>query len=138
MNLGNLLNKGIQSYTNLVDKALNVPGAMTGIGVASGVPGMDKILLGIEKLIPDGGIKLGGNNSKATTKNQLADPTLNSKALSNSKIVPTEPTPPVFDWKSWSTYPQWAKYCIYGALPFGLVLWALFGMKTKGKSARRF
>jgi hypothetical protein len=138
MNIGNLLNKGIQSYTNLVDKALNVPGAVTGIGVASGVPGMDKILLGIEKLIPDGGIKLGGNNPKATTKNQIADPTLNTKVMSNQKIVPTEQSPVAFDWKTWSTYPQWAKYAIYGALPFGLILWALFGMKSKGKSARRF
>ena len=137
MNLSNLLNKGIQSYTNLVDKALNVPGAMTGIGVASGVPGMDKILLGIEKLIPDGGIKLGGNNPKASTKNQLGDPTINTKAMNIQKVVPTENTSPVFDWKSWSTYPVWAKYTIYAVLPAGLLLWALMDRK-KGYNKKRF
>jgi len=127
MKIGNLLNKGVQGYTNLVDKVLNMPMATAGIGAASGVPGMDKILNGIEKLIPDGGIKLGGNNPAATTKNQLGTPTVN-----NTKSVST-PTPTAdvvpFDFKSWSTYPIWLKYTIYGIVPAGLLLWVVMAKK---------
>jgi hypothetical protein len=136
LNLGNLLNKGVQGYTNLVDKVINMPGATQAIAVASGVPGMDKILTGIEKLIPDGGIKLGGNNPKATTKNQLGD-NVNQKS---TKVVSVDSTTTVepFDYKKWSTYPKWAQYTIIGAVPGALILWALMQGMGKGKGSRRY
>lgn len=135
-NLGNLLNKGVMGYTNLVDKVLNMPMATAGIGAASGIPGMDKILNGIEKLIPDGGIKLGGNNPAATTKNQLGSPTTNVTKSTTSNAVTTADVVP-FDIKKWSTYPMWAKYSIYAIVPAGLLLWLFMGNKSK-KNNRKY
>jgi hypothetical protein len=45
-------------------------------------------------------------------------------------VMPTN-TQSTFDWKNWSTYPNWAKYTIIGIVPAGLLIYALLGSKKK-------
>jgi len=131
MNLGNLINKGVKGYTNVVDKVLKSPTLNMAIAGASGVPGMDKILNGIEKLIPDGGINLG---PKSISKTPISQAT--NKAGVGVPVDGTTTTTTTFDWKQWSTYPQWAKYCIYAVVPAGLLLWVLFDGKKMNRSKK--
>jgi hypothetical protein len=128
MKLGGKLLQAAEKYTSVVDKALQSNAFVAAVTATSGVPGMDKVLKGMEKLIPDGGIKFtkltDALNSGSRTNGQKSIAPVASDAQTNVSTT-------TFDWKNWSTYPNWAKYTIIGIVPAGLLLYALLGAKKK-------
>jgi hypothetical protein len=138
MKLGQTILKAAEKYTAGVDKVLQSNAVVTALGAASaasGVPGMDKVLKGIEKIIPDGGIKftkLGGSPARSNGGVNVGS---GAKTLSGVGIEQTGSTTsaPTFDWKSWATYPKWAQYVVIGILPAGILIYLLMGSKKNKK-----
>jgi hypothetical protein len=133
MKLGGKILQAAEKYTAGVDKILQSNAAVTAIGAlaaSTGVPGIDKVLKGVEKLIPDGGIKF---TKLGQSKAPVSTPMSGAKAISGVGTEQTSATSsaPTFDFKQWSTYPKWAQYVIIGILPAGLLIYALLGSKKK-------
>jgi hypothetical protein len=131
MKFGGKLLQAAEKYTAGVDKVLQSNAVVTALGAvaaSSGVPGIDKVLKGVEKLIPDGGIKFTKLKDALNTGNRTNGQKSISPVAADVMPINTEPT---FDWKNWSTYPNWAKYTIIGIVPAGLLIYALLGSKKK-------
>lgn len=133
MKLGGKILQAAEKYTSVVDKALQsnaVVGAIGALSASTGVPGMDKVLKGVEKLIPEGGIKFTKLQNLGQKSNG-GNSTIGQKSLNTADSSAVVTPVSTFDWKQWSTYPNWAKYTIIGIVPAGLLIYALLGSKKK-------
>jgi hypothetical protein len=135
MKLGQKILAAAEKYTGGVDKVLQSNAIVTALSAAaatSGVPGMDKVLKGIEKIIPDGGIKFTklGNTSNGGVNVGSGSKTLSGVGTEQTGLNTSVVT---FDWKKWSTYPKWAQYVLIGIVPAGLLIYLLMGDKKNKK-----